>query len=55
MEHQGRECNDSDWALRIPMKWGTDSSASGAASRQATLVKAIITEVPHFRQGFCAC
>jgi hypothetical protein len=40
--------------MRIPMKWGTDSGASGAASRQATLVTAIITEVPHFRQDFCA-
>jgi hypothetical protein len=40
--------------LRIPMKWGTDSSASGAASRQATLVTAIITEVPHLSQYFCA-
>jgi len=41
-------------ALRIPMKWGTDSGASGAASSQATLVTAIITEVPHFSQDFCA-
>ena len=40
--------------LRIPMKWGTDSGASGAASSQATLVTAIITEVPHVSQDFCA-
>jgi len=40
-------------ALGIPMKWGTDSGASGAASRQATLVRAMIAEVPHFSQGFC--
>jgi hypothetical protein len=40
--------------MRIPMKWGTDSGANGAASRQATLVKAMITEVPHFSQEFCA-
>jgi hypothetical protein len=40
--------------MRIPMKWGTDSGSSGAASRQATLVTAIITEVPHFSQDFCA-
>jgi hypothetical protein len=39
--------------VRIPMKWGTYSGASGAASRQATLVTAIITEVPHFSQEFC--
>jgi hypothetical protein len=40
--------------MRIPMKWGTDSGASGAASRQATLVRAMIAEVPQFSQDFCA-
>ena len=37
--------------MRIPMKWGTDSGASGAASSQATLVTAIITEVPGSRMA----
>jgi hypothetical protein len=38
--------------MRIPMKWGTDSDRSGAASSEATLVMAMITEVPHFSQVF---
>jgi len=39
--------------LRIPMKWGTDSGASGAAPSQATLVTVIIAEVPQFSQDVC--
>ena len=39
--------------LRIPMKWGTDSGGNGAASEQAALVTAMISEAPHFRQEFC--
>jgi hypothetical protein len=35
------------------MKWGTDSGGSGAASEQAALVTAMISEVPHFSQEFC--
>lgn len=33
--------------VRIPMKWGTNSDGSGAASEQATLVTVMISEVPH--------
>ena len=39
--------------MRIPMKWGTDSDASGAASEEAALVTAMIAEVPHLSQDFC--
>jgi len=39
--------------VRIPMKWGTDSGGNGAASEQAALVTAMISEAPHFRQEFC--
>ena len=38
--------------VRIPMKWGTDSGGSGAASEQAALVTVMISEAPHFRQEF---
>ena len=41
--------------VRIPMKWGTDSGASGAASERAALVTAMISEVPHLSQEFCEC
>ena len=37
------------------MKWGTDSGGSGAASEQAALVRAMISEVPHFSQETCGC
>jgi hypothetical protein len=40
-------------AVRIPMKWGTDSEGSGAASEQAALVTVMISEAPHFSQEFC--
>jgi len=39
--------------VRIPMKWGTDSGGSGAASEQAALVTVMISEAPHFSQEFC--
>ena len=39
--------------LRIPMKWGTNSGACGAASERATLVTVMISEVPHLSQEFC--
>jgi len=35
------------------MKWGTDSDGIGAASEQAALVTVMISEAPHFGQGFC--
>jgi len=38
--------------LRIPMKWGTDSDEVGQHQGEATLVMAMITEVPHFSQVF---
>jgi hypothetical protein len=43
------------WAegVRIPMKWGTNSDRSGAASEQATLVTAMFSEVPQFSQDLC--
>jgi hypothetical protein len=36
------------------MKWGTDSDDMGHHRSEATLVTAMITEVPHFSQAFCA-
>ena len=41
------------FSLRIPMKWGTDSGGSGAASGQAALVTVMISEAPHLSQEFC--
>jgi len=38
--------------VRIPMKWGTDSDEVGQHQSEATLVMAMITEVPHFSQVF---
>ena len=38
--------------MRIPMKWGTDSDEVGQHQSEATLVMAMITEVPHFSQVF---
>jgi hypothetical protein len=38
--------------MRIPMKWGTDSDEVGQHQGEATLVMAMITEVPHFSQVF---
>ena len=39
--------------LRIPLKWGTDSGEVGQRRSGATLVTAMISEVPHLSQGFC--
>ena len=39
--------------LWIPLKWGTDSGDVGQHRSGATLVKAMISEVPHLSQGFC--
>ena len=38
------------YGVRIPMKWGTDSDEVGQRQSEATLVMAMITEVPHFSQ-----
>ena len=35
------------------MKWGTDSGDVGQHRGEATLVTAMISEVPHIRQDFC--
>ena len=40
--------------LRIPLKWGTDSGEVGQRRSEATLVTAMISEVPHMRQDFVA-
>jgi len=45
---------DPQPSLRIPMKWGTDSDEVGQHQSEATLVMAMITEVPHFSQVFLA-
>jgi hypothetical protein len=39
--------------LRIPLKWGTDSGEVGQRRSEATLVTAMISEVPHMSQEFC--
>jgi len=39
-------------SLRIPLKWGTDSGEVGQCRSEATLVTAMISEVPHLSQGF---
>jgi len=39
--------------LRIPLKWGTDSGEVGQRRSGATLVRAMISEVPHLSQEFC--
>jgi len=39
--------------MRIPLKWGTDSGEVGQRRSEATLVTAMISEVPHMRQDFC--
>jgi hypothetical protein len=39
--------------VRIPLKWGTDSGDVGQHRSEATLVIAMITEVPHIRQQIC--
>jgi len=39
--------------LRIPLKWGTKYGEVGQRRSEATLVTAMISEVPHLSQGFC--
>jgi hypothetical protein len=51
-EWPGCDGRDSEGILRIPMKWGTDSDEVGQHQSEATLVMAMITEVPHFSQVF---
>jgi hypothetical protein len=51
-QHSGGGAGANQTCLRIPMKWGTDSGACGAASERATLVTAMISEVPHLSQDF---
>jgi hypothetical protein len=36
--------------LRIPLKWGNDSGDVGQRRSEATLVIAMISEVPHMSQ-----
>ena len=39
--------------LRIPLKWGTEYGEVGQRRSEATLVTAMITEVPHLSQEVC--
>ena len=39
--------------LRIPLKWGTNSGEVGQRRSEATLVTAMISDVPHISQEFC--
>ena len=39
--------------MRIPLKWGTDSGEVGQRRSEATLVTAMISEVPHMSQELC--
>jgi len=50
---QGRLGGIRRLLLRIPLKWGTDSGDVGQRRSEATLVTAMISEVPHLSQGFC--
>ena len=38
--------------VRIPLKWGTNSGEVGQRRSEATLVTAMISEVPHMSQEF---
>lgn len=38
--------------VRIPVKWGTDSSGCGAASERSDAGMVMISEVPHLSQDF---
>jgi hypothetical protein len=38
--------------VHIPLKWGIDSGDVGQRRSEATLVTAMISEVPYLRQGF---
>ena len=42
----------AEFLLRIPLKWGADSGDVGQRRSGATLVTAMISEVPHLSQGF---
>ena len=44
---------NSSAQVRIPLKWGTDSGEVGQRRSGATLVTAMISEVPHMSQEFC--
>ena len=48
-----RTWSDLEEYLRIPLKWGTDSAEVGQRRSEATLVTAMISEVPHMSQEFC--
>jgi hypothetical protein len=39
--------------VRIPLKWGTNSGEVGQRRSEATLVRLMISEVPHMRQDIC--
>jgi hypothetical protein len=39
--------------VRIPLKWGTNSGEVGQRRSEATLVTAMISDVPHISQEFC--
>ena len=40
------------WLLRIPVKWGTDSGACGAASERSDAGYGHDLKVPHISQDF---
>jgi hypothetical protein len=40
-------------SMRIPLKWGTNSGEVGQRRSEATLVTAMISDVPHISQEFC--
>ena len=49
------QCHDGllQSAVRIPLKWGTDSGEVGQRRSEATPVTAMISELPHMGQEFC--
>jgi hypothetical protein len=46
-------CGLSPAKVRIPLKWGTNSGEVGQRRSEATLVTAMISDVPHISQEFC--
>jgi len=46
----GQRAEDLESLMRIPLKWGTDSGDVGQRRSGATLVTAMISEVPHLSQ-----
>src|SRR6266700_1989257 len=44
---------DDHHLVRIPLKWGTNYGEVGQRRSEATLVTAMIAEVPHLSQEFC--